>query len=334
VHPAFFEQEGIVDTRILLATDGAPAAAGALRIARVLAETRGVQVGVVSVVEPFPLSYPDGADVARARVEAERTAMRARLDAVLAVLGEQGGAAAGWPVTVTVGSAAPTIARVAERSGASMIVLGIGQHALADRWLGSETALRVMRVAAVPVLAVPGDADGLARQAVAAIDFTEFSIAAARAARDLVAPNGLLHLVHAVDSSFTRLTRTGDREWLDAHLAVVKQRLDEIARGVAGRQDLEIRTRILQGEPGREILRFAGEVGADLLAAGTHGAGFVGRLLLGSVSTRLVRSATGSVLLVPPTAIPAELPALDPARTLLSDGAERSTEVVGTGAGT
>jgi hypothetical protein len=34
-----------------------------------------------------------------------------------------------------------------------MIILGMGQHAPLDRWLGDETALKVIRMATVPVLA-------------------------------------------------------------------------------------------------------------------------------------------------------------------------------------
>jgi nucleotide-binding universal stress UspA family protein len=305
-----------VKHRILLATDGAPAAAGAVRIARALAETRGAHVGVVSVVEPFPIDYPDGADAARVRANAERRAVRERMDRVIRSLADVGGGATGWAVTVSVGSPAPTVVRAAERMNATLIVLGAGRHELADRWLGTETALRVMRVSHLPVLAVPEAASVLPRQAVAAIDFTRLSVTASRVAAGLLAPGGLLHLVHVAETSFAKLARRDDRAWIDAHLNVAAERLTELVRGMDADDRVAVRSRVLQGDPARKLLDYAAEVGADLIAAGSQGAGFVGRLLLGSVSTRLVRGASVPVLVAPPTTVPAELPPMDDVRTI------------------
>jgi hypothetical protein len=58
---------------------------------------------------------------------------------------------------------------------------------------------------------------------------------------------------------------------------------------------------ILEGEPAREILAFAERRGLGLVAAGSHGLSFVGRLLMGSVSTRLIRGSRVPVLIVPPS---------------------------------
>jgi hypothetical protein len=44
-----------------------------------------------------------------------------------------------------------------------------------------------------------------------------------------------------------------------------------------------------------------------VIAAGSHGAGFLSRLVMGSVSTRLVRGATRMVLIAPPRTVPAEV---------------------------
>jgi len=57
-------------------------------------------------------------------------------------------------------------------------------------------------------------------------------------------------------------------------------------------------TELVEGSPGREILAYADEVGADLIVMGTHGRGGIDRLLLGSVAERVVRSADVPVLTV------------------------------------
>jgi hypothetical protein len=56
---------------------------------------------------------------------------------------------------------------------------------------------------------------------------------------------------------------------------------------------------LLQGDPATELLAFAASVNADLIATGSHGHGFVTRMLVGSVTTRILRCATCSVLAVP-----------------------------------
>jgi len=60
---------------------------------------------------------------------------------------------------------------------------------------------------------------------------------------------------------------------------------------------------MLQGDPATELLAFAASINADLIATGSHGRGFVGRMLIGSVATRIVRCSTCSVLTVPHSAV-------------------------------
>lgn len=52
---------------------------------------------------------------------------------------------------------------------------------------------------------------------------------------------------------------------------------------------IPVETRLEEGEPSREILRVAEEVGCDLIVMGTHGRTGLGRLLMGSVAEAVVR---------------------------------------------
>jgi nucleotide-binding universal stress UspA family protein len=56
---------------------------------------------------------------------------------------------------------------------------------------------------------------------------------------------------------------------------------------------------VLNGTPVAAITEFAERVGADLVATGSHGHSRIDRLLLGSVSTGLVRNAHCAVLVAP-----------------------------------
>ena len=57
-------------------------------------------------------------------------------------------------------------------------------------------------------------------------------------------------------------------------------------------------TRIVDGEPGPELCRLATEESVDVIVVGSHGAGFLRRVLLGSVSNHVAQHAPCPVLIV------------------------------------
>lgn len=57
---------------------------------------------------------------------------------------------------------------------------------------------------------------------------------------------------------------------------------------------------VVEGTPAKEIVRFAERVRADLLVMGTHGRGGFERLVLGSVTEKVVRTSRSAVLTIPP----------------------------------
>jgi nucleotide-binding universal stress UspA family protein len=297
-----------MEMRIIVATDGEPAAVGALRVARALAERDGAAVEVVCAVPTFPVPPSRvGAPMVLAMDELDRAARDAARDRVRAQLEAIDPWLATWPITVECGAPALTIVRRAQRGAASLIVLGLGRHALADRWFGTETALRVMRLSHVPVLAVPSDAASLPDRAVAAVDFTEFSRDAATTALKLLRAGGVLHLAHVFWRPSEEIPWVGGRDWVQLQRERMQSELYEMARRLDGSATIRVEAHFLEGDAAAETLRFAGRIGADLIVAGSHGAGFLSRLLMGSVSTRLVRGATCTVLIAPPPTVPAEL---------------------------
>ena len=61
-----------------------------------------------------------------------------------------------------------------------------------------------------------------------------------------------------------------------------------------------IETKILDGDPSRELLNLCQKRNASLLVLGAHGAGALNELMFGSVARRMVRRAPCSVLIVRP----------------------------------
>jgi nucleotide-binding universal stress UspA family protein len=300
--------------RILVATDGTEAASGALHIAGALAERHRAAVKVVSVVEPLPMHsvvYAETMAIAQRQLEEARCmAMQRHLQDTLAALG---GDAAAWPIVVESGSPAPTIARRARDQAATLIVMGLGRHAVVDRWFGSETALRTIRLAHVPVLAVAAGARTLPALGVAAVDFSAFSNDAARTALQILAPGGTLHLAHVLWKPVGETAWVGGSYRPELQRLQLREQLEDLADRLETDAGAPVEVHSLEGDAAREMLRLAESLGADLIAAGSHGAGFFGRILIGSVSTCLVRSAKQMVLIAPPREVPVELQAEAPA---------------------
>jgi nucleotide-binding universal stress UspA family protein len=295
-----------MDLRILLATDGSDAALGAVHVALALARRQRAAVEAVTVFEPLSLHGVNNLEatayIQRQLLESGQQALRERVTQQLA-----GAGAASWPLSVEAGSAAPTIVRVAREKDATVIVLGLGRHDVADRWFGSETALRVMHLAHVPVLAVPAGTRCLPQTAVAAVDFSDFSRDAAEAALQVVHPEGTLHLVHVLPKPFDVGAFLGDQDWPEYQRQLLQGQLEELEHHLKSVHGIKVETHFLEGDAAGETLHLAEALSAGLIAAGSHGAGFFSRLLMGSVSTRVVRGATCMVLIAPPRTVPAGL---------------------------
>lgn len=216
-----------------------------------------------------------------------------------------GGAVAAVEPRVEIGQVTHTIAEYAEACGAELILVGAGHHDAATRFAGGETSLYVSRMARVPVLAVPPDAAGIPRSALAAVDFSEYSRDAVRTAAQLVGSGGELRLVHATWMALSEMRAGGD--WLGDYEAWSMARLQELAEELRRDPGVEVHCEVDVGDPVPYILRRGRETEAEMLAAGSHGHGFFTRMLLGSTSTRLLRGASCAVLIAPPRAASPEL---------------------------
>ena len=95
----------------------------------------------------------------------------------------------------------------------------------------------------------------------------------------------------------------------------------ELRRYQSPAENVSLEHRLEQGDPAREILRVAQEIGADLIVLGTHGRRGVARALLGSVAEQVVRRASCSVLTVK---VP--VPQLQPASVLAQETPDKTVE--------
>ena len=280
---------------IIVATDGLPQSRGALAMARALAGPLHGTITVVAAHQSPALMAPDGQLLLDPNVTASlRADLTRRVREQCTQLRSDDAPA--QEVEVMSGEPARVINDVATSRHAQMIVVGIGRHELVDRIFGDETALKVARSSHLPVLAVPDDDFGVPQHAVVAVDFSEGSVRAARAALRLIGKGGVLELAHVVPR---------DRLLFDAwvsqeeYMRFVRHSLTRFRARLTIPAGVRVEDIILSGDPARELLSYASRIEADLVAAGSHGHGFVTRLVIGSVTTKLLRMASCPVLVIP-----------------------------------
>jgi nucleotide-binding universal stress UspA family protein len=289
---------------ILVATDGTAGSDGALRLAAALAAREQRSVVVLTVLEPvvmpsigasYPLVLPDAGLL---EDQAER---------LHAVVAEQirGLAADGQldVIEIEIGPPAATIVRRALEIDAQIIVIGIGRHDVTDRWLGTETALKVIQLAHVPVLAAHPEALTLPARALVGMDFSEYARDAARAACDVIGGVGEVHLAHVAWGMPSGDARIDEGGWLKTYRIGAAARLTELRRDLQAHCSTRISTTLLEGETSRALIKYARMLAVDLIATGSHGYRLLDRMLMGSVSTRILRQSPCSVLVAPPRSV-------------------------------
>ena len=284
--------------KLLLAVHGGSTADGAVHVARLLREHSGATIEVAAVLEPLPiLDYgygavylpdPDTEDrlEQELRTEVEKQLARCGLsDATLSVLR---------------GHRVATIANLAAARSADLIVVGAGPHHVTDRALGGETALQLAQHASTPVLAVPAAMRSRPRRALVAVDFSRSSLAAARLATLLLTEGDALELAHVGAAA-----QIGSVVLGPMHLSAAEHRMEDFVAELSAPPGIRVTTHVFGGEPTRTLLEVASSTRADVIALGSHGYGLWQRMMLGSVSSRVLRLAPCAVLIYPSRCIPA-----------------------------
>lgn len=286
---------------LLVATDASAPADAAVRAAREIAFQTGLRVKLLAVHQPLPLVAPEVQISETPSMEAERrAALRNQVRDQLERVGIDGE----WPLEVVSGDPAATIVKAAQDLGASLVIMGLGGHGLFDRILGDEIVIKALRLGTIPVLAVAPDFTGLPTRVLAAVDFSKSSVRAVSLAAKLMDPRGTLTLVHVVsrESGAARSTTVHD-----AFQGTLGRAFDLVVADIGAGKPATVERKILTGDPAKVLVALSEQSRPDLIVAGSHGHGFLTRLVLGSVSQRLVRGADCSVLVAPPESGPSFL---------------------------
>lgn len=123
---------------------------------------------------------------------------------------------------------------------------------------------------------------------------------AVRHALDLAEAHGAdVHALYVVNTaSYAGLPMESSWEGVDELLRSDAEAAVESVTELAAGRDVDVETAVTEGSPSRQIVRYAENNGCDLIVMGTHGRGGLDRLLLGSVTEKVVRSSSIPVLTV------------------------------------
>jgi nucleotide-binding universal stress UspA family protein len=286
---------------ILVATDGTAQSDGAIATACALATASGAEVQVVAVQPSLALIVPDAQLMVDPSVTAKLNVDLTDLVTTQCARTAKATATQLHPEVLS-GDPPRVISRTAAERGAQLVVVGLGQHNVMDRIFGDETALKLARVSRVPVLAVPEDRRTAPRTAVAGVDFSEASVRAAQIALQLMPEGGALHLIHVMPRERTLL-----EPWLpeQEYERLVQHNFRRLRARLGDPHGVDVTDVTRAGDAARALLAYAEETNADVVVTGSHGLGFVSRVVLGSVTTKVLRAAPCAVLVVPPDTFPA-----------------------------
>ena len=298
-HPASRNawEAGTQEGPVVLATKPFSGLDAPLAVARWLAAREERDLHVVTVLEqpngiadaagmpPLPLRY----------YEEERETLARELRRALTL----DGTGRDLPnVDVLDGPAAQSIVDVSHERGARVIVIGTGKHDAFGRFIYGERALDIVTLADRPVLVVPRDA--VARSvslAIVAVDFSPSSLRAASAALPMLSTGSRLVLLHVRPPVSDKRGATERRAF--AYERECELKFKEFLRQLPSLPGVTVETRYLRGDPAATVVAIANAQAAGLIACGRAGHSFMQRMLVGSVSTAIVRHATCPVLVVP-----------------------------------
>jgi nucleotide-binding universal stress UspA family protein len=283
-----------VEMRILVATDLLPKTEAAIERAGLLSSQLAADLSLLHVVAPEK-SQEDLEHTLRGAVA--RTRARAR-----PLLWKTDRSA---EVAVRVGNPARIILETAAKSGAGLLVLGPhGQRPLRNALEGT-IAERALTTRKYPVLIVRDEKQKPYRRVLLALDLTDTSVSAVRAAESLVLhPETEAVVVHAHNPPYLGMMNYADaaQDGGERYMRAWKRDAAQEVRGfLASESDAAERYHVhieqMQATPG--ILQSMRQFSPDLLVMGSHGGGRLRRAIVGSVASRVLHETACDVLIVP-----------------------------------
>lgn len=260
-----------------------------------LAAEHSARLILVHAIEGLPVSDPDISSpvnedaIARVLV-ADASGFLQRIAASAEIPAE---------VRVDPGKADHVIDRVTREADADLLIIGPGKpQNLRERLFGS-TVDRVVRSGLCPILVVKRESDEPYRRVISAIDFSPMALAAAQAAAR-IAPRAALKLVHALEIPPTfrqAMLKVGTSQVeIERYFQTKARSAREELRLVRASLSHPGKIQVVRGGAAPTLVRLARSGKTDLIALGLQGRNAVSRMILGSVTRRVLAASRCDVL--------------------------------------
>ena len=285
----------MISAPVVVGVDGSPESAAAAAAGWRVAEAAGVRCYLVHATRDVRSAL----ELAGTGVSLDdlQLAMLARVRSeILAGLDDRVPPRVLEGLTVRVGRPTAILAEAVEETQAGLVVLGGKHHSTLNRWLGGSTVQHVVRRLSVPLLVTAGDLHPRPR-VLLAVDLSYAALptldAAVDFARLLGAPLRALHVIEPIPNlpevPFPIDVGDGEaraREQLERDVwpaLPVPDHHKVVRRGIA----LDT------------IAEEAAAWRADVIVVGSHGKGWVDRLVIGSLTEDLLNDLPTAVLVIP-----------------------------------
>jgi nucleotide-binding universal stress UspA family protein len=318
-------------SRIVVPLDGSAFAETALPLAAALSRASGAAMELVSAYDPLPTPSAGPAEAAALGVPVHADA----LGAVPITTAELSGSLrdertvylrdaarrlreateVDAEVVLVEGRADHAIRSRVEASGADLVVMAThGRGPLERAWLGSvaDRLVRELHMAILLVRPIEGERVDLAvpmalNRMVVTLDGSKLAEGVLDTALELAEALGLPVVLKRVigvrmdlESPYIPHAAHAYHEQVERERTEAREYLTQLAEDLRSRGATIGALDVDQGPAARTILDTIDPDGRDLLAMATHGRGGLRRMILGSVSDKVVRAAVGPVLLVRP----------------------------------
>jgi len=202
-------------------------------------------------------------------------------------------------------SAAPPILEYAREENVDLIVMGTHGRRGVRKWLLGSVTNEVVRFAPCSVLTVRSKGDPVPVEPIERIlvpvDFSDAGKEALEVACNLASTwRARIQLVHVLSTrlypAFYDMVAMPLVESQPGVSERIEESLEAHLAGVPGCEGISSDWAILEGHPGREIVEFANDQGADLIVIATHGLSGLKHFLLGSTTEKVMAGAECPVL--------------------------------------
>jgi len=264
--------------KLLLTTDGSKFSEGAVREAINLAKTCSSKLFAISVVE----INPEFGAIAPGLVEKAERETRQYLESLKSRASKEG---VDCEIIVREGEEPfQYIVDEAAKKKVEMIIMGRwGRTGLKKLMMGSVTA-KVIGHAPCNVLIIPKDAKLDLDKILIATDGSKYSEAASREAISIAKRSG---------GTLIALSVAKKKE----NLLAAKESVDKV-EAITEKEGIKVQALTPKGEPYKTIIKTAEEKKAGLIVVGSHGRTGIEKLLMGSVTERVIGHANCAVLVV------------------------------------